>query len=221
MAPDSHGGPENAGHTVGSANGLDPPPSTLAAQLVGNFSASNRSSRPDESNELVRLVAEIEKVREQPELLKTQEQRLEHNHMLIYVYARVHLVGKWDDPFVNKDKLHSEALSGMQFIPLLIRETPAVLQYRAVEKTFLYRGPEPLWLWILPKILRMLGHRHCTALYPSIQGICEVILHVLRKNGCLWDLAHQMTQYFQANIRGNDQPVSWMRAHLLIACRHI
>ncbi|KAJ4132971.1 serine/threonine-protein kinase M1 [Fusarium falciforme] len=70
-----------------------PPPSTLAAQLVENISASTKSSRSDENSELKGFFAIIQRVKDDPALLKTPEERVENNHMLLYVYARVVLDG--------------------------------------------------------------------------------------------------------------------------------
>ncbi|UZP37634.1 hypothetical protein NXS19_005450 [Fusarium pseudograminearum] len=101
--------PEHGQMAGGYAAG--PPPSTLAAQLVENISASTKSSKSDENSELKGFFAIIQRVKDDPTLLKTPEDRVEHNHMLIYVYSRAVLEGiRLDDPFLDRAQVRTEAL---------------------------------------------------------------------------------------------------------------
>lgn len=190
-----------AGMNDAAANG-GPPPSTLAAQLVGDISTTARSARPDETSELKRLFEAIETVKNDPDLLKTSAERIEHNHTLIYVYTRVVLEGlKWDDPFAARERLKEEALKAIQFLKVTIQETPTVLNYVTDGKTFLHRGEEPLWVWLFPKLLRMLGHPHCLVLSDVLQSFFHYILDISSKSGGLWNSCGLMYSYLQANVR--------------------
>ncbi|ORY67260.1 uncharacterized protein BCR38DRAFT_153630 [Pseudomassariella vexata] len=203
MAPTSHGrtGPHARESFNNGSLHNGPPPSTLAAQLVENISASTRSSRPDETAELKKFFAIIEKVKNQPELLKSREERIEHNHMLIYVYARVVLEGlKWDDPFADRAQLRADALRAISFLKVTIKETPDVLLLPADGISFIFRGSEPLWLWILPKVLKMLGHRECLALTKAIEEFLHDIYQILCQTGSLWSLLPQYLSYFKRNF---------------------
>lgn len=189
MAPDS------------AENGVLPPP-TLAAQLVGNIATTARSSRPDENSELKRLFETIESVKNDPGLLKTPEDHREHNHMLIYVYASVKLDGlKWDDPFANRKHLQSEASQTVQFLKLTIQEDPAVLFLTTDSSKFLHRGGEPLWVWLFPRILNMLGHPHCLPLVSSLESFFVYVLKTASTTGGLWHLCEPMYRYLQGNFR--------------------
>ncbi|KXX76695.1 Protein kinase rad3 [Madurella mycetomatis] len=201
MASESHGKAVRPGrHDLNNSVG-GPPPSTLAAQLVENVSTSSRSSRPDETTELKRLSAVIEKVKNDPGCLKTHEERVEHNHLLVYVCGGVFLESlKLDDAFADGERLRAEALKAINFLRVTIAETPAVLKCTTDGKAFLSRGKEPLWLWILPKLLRMLGHRRCLAISAEIEGLCQDVLLLTSRNASLWDLGPSLIQYFQANL---------------------
>lgn len=203
MAPPSA---SMAGMNDAAANG-GPPPSTLAAQLVGNISTTARSSRPDETSELKRLFEAIETVKNDPDCLKTPAERVEHNHMLIYVYARVVLEGlKWDDPFADRERLKEEALKAIQFLKVTIQETPSVLNYATDGKALLYRGQEPLWVWLFPKLLRMLGHPQCLALSDSLQLFFHFVLDLAGRSAGLWNTCGPMYGYLQANFRCETLP---------------
>lgn len=179
-----------------------PPPSTLAAQLVDNISTpAVRSSHPDETNELKRLFAIIERFKNQPDLLRTEQERIEHNHILIYVYTRVVLEGlQWDDPFAKNAKLVAEASKALNFLEVTITETPTVLTYVADDKAFLFRGREPLWLWLLPRVLRMLGSEPCVPLTSAIEHLCFTLIHATFHHSSLWELGPQIFLYFQTNF---------------------
>lgn len=184
-----------------------PPPSTLAAQLVGNISTTAGSSRPDETSELKRLFEAIETVNNNPDHLKTPAERVEHNHTLIYVYARVVLEGlKWDDPFADRARLQGEALKVIQFLRVTIRETPIVVNYVTDGKAFLHRGEEPLWVWLFPKLLRMLGHSQCLTLSDSIQSFFNFVLEMASRTVGLWDSCSLMYGYLQVNLRCEALP---------------
>lgn len=178
------------------------PPSTLAAQLVGNIATTARSSKPDESSELKRLLETIESVKNDPGLLKTPADHLEHNHMLIYVYACVKLDGlKWDDPFVNRDHLQSEISQTVQFLRLTITEDAEVLFITTDGSKFLQRGTEPLWVWLFPKLLKMLGHPHCLSLSSSLESLFLFLIKSASKNGDMWHLCEPLYAYLQGNFR--------------------
>lgn len=203
MAPESsnRAGPYAHNFPDVAAEG-GPPPSTLAAQLVGVISTSTRSTRPGESSELKRLFEVIEKVKNEPAALKTLEERIEHNHMLIYVYARVVLEGlKWDDPFANWKQLNADALKAVHFLKVTIPETPTVLHFTTDGNTFLHRGSEPLWVWLFPKLLRMLGHPKCPVLTSALVSLFQFIFLTASKSAGLWNAYEPLYGYLQANFR--------------------
>ncbi|KAI1864693.1 hypothetical protein JX265_008417 [Neoarthrinium moseri] len=204
MGPTSHGGPapQSRDSFTNGAQGHGPPPSTLAAQLVDNISASTRSSRPDETAELKRFFTVIETVKNRPESLRTHEERVEHNHMLIYVYARLSLDGlKWDDPFAAPAQLHSEARNAINFLKITIKETPDVLLACNTGNSFIFRGREPLWAWVLPKVLRMLGRNQCLALTSAIEEFFQDIFLVACQTGSLWPLLPAILDYIRSNFK--------------------
>lgn len=205
MAPTSHGrnGQQGRENLANASVNNGPPPSTLAAQLVENISASTRSSRPDETAELKKFFSIIEEVKNNPETLESHQDRIEHNHMLIYVFSRVVLEGlRWDDPFADREHLHSEAVRAINFLKVTVRETPEVLVLSSPGTSFIFRGNEPLWLWILPRVLKMLGHSQCLNLTTAIESLFQDLSIVVAENGFLWPLASRLDQYLRSNFDG-------------------
>ncbi|EXL44923.1 hypothetical protein FOCG_13747 [Fusarium oxysporum f. sp. radicis-lycopersici 26381] len=175
-----------------------PPPSTLAAQLVENISASTKSSKSDENSELKGFFAIIQRVKDDPTLLKTPEDRVEHNHMLIYVYSRAVLEGiRLDDPFLDRTQVRTEGLKAISFLRFSIKETPAVLKHRVGEQEYMFRGREPLWVWLLPQLLRLLGHSQCLELTEAIEGFLQYTMLIIAQNWTLWDMAPSFLFYLR------------------------
>ncbi|KAK3363362.1 phosphatidyl inositol 3-kinase-like protein [Lasiosphaeria hispida] len=203
MAPESYGKAAWPGQ-LGFANPAaqtEPPPSTLAAQLVENISTSARSSRPDDMNELKHLSSAFERVKNNPNVLKTDDERVEHNHLLVYVCGRVVLESlEWENPSSDKSEEREEALKAITFLNVTIKDTPTVLQSTTDGTEFLFRGPEPLWIWILPRVLRLLGHRNCLDLSAAIQGLCQHMFLLTTQNSSLWNLGPSLMQYFKTNF---------------------
>ncbi|KAH8711053.1 Protein kinase rad3 [Beauveria bassiana] len=187
----------------GLGGGGGPPPSTLAAQLVENISASSRSARSDDNAELKGLFAVIQRFKDQPELLRTPAQRTEHNHMLVYVYCRVVLDAvRLDDPLLNWPHVRTEALKALTFLRFTINETPAVLCYASATHGLLFRGAEPLWVWLLPRWLRMLGHPECEELESAIEGFLQYLLLTVARVSKLWPMTGPLTVYYRGCLTG-------------------
>ncbi|KAJ4018241.1 serine/threonine-protein kinase M1 [Fusarium irregulare] len=175
-----------------------PPPSTLAAQLVENISASTKSSKSDENSELKGFFAIIQRVKDDPGLLKTLEDRVEHNHMLIYVYSRAVLEGiRLDDPFLDRAQVRTEALKAINFLKFSIKETPAVLKHKVNSQEYMFRGQEPLWIWLLPQLLRLLGHAQSLELTEAIESFLQNTMLIIAQNWSLWDIAPALLFYLR------------------------
>ncbi|KAG6038217.1 hypothetical protein E4U41_004433 [Claviceps citrina] len=204
MAQNFRGNAASLSRCGGAGNpGQGPPPSTLAAQLVENISTSARSSRTDESNELKGLFALIQRVKDHPEMLVTQADRVEHNHMLIYVYCRVALDGiKLDDPFVNRARVHAEAIKAINFLRFTIKETPSVLMYKTDSKALFCRGEEPLWVWLLPCLLRFLGLDLFRELEGVLEGFLQYLFLIISRTDELWPMGPLFVLYLRTCLAG-------------------
>jgi serine/threonine-protein kinase ATR len=225
MLPNGSMAPESQGHVYGNgvnpfADGHDlngPPPSTLAAQLVENISTTAQSARTDETAELKRLSVIIERVKDQPELLRTIEDRIEHNNMLIYVYTRVVLEGfKWGEASLNPAHVRAEALKALEFLKVTIKEAPGVLVYRTDGSALLFRGSEPLWAWLLPKILKLLVHEECASITAELKSFCRYVLEISLCDSGLRELSQFLLSYCHANIKGEFR---WALLHPLLSLK--
>lgn len=208
MAQDLYGKMARPGQYSFATAENEPPPSTLAAQLVTDIHKTSRSLAPDDNEELKRLTATIDQIKNNPDLLQTESDRVEHNHTLIYVCGGVVLQNlKWDDPFGKTDRLRETALKAIRFLNVTINETPRVLNCTTDGQTLMYRGQEPLWLWVLPKVLKMLGHCHCQALEPIIESFFERVFWLTTQQSALWDLGVSLMRFLQVNLAGECSSV--------------
>ncbi|KAI1328740.1 phosphatidylinositol 3 [Xylariaceae sp. FL0255] len=198
MAPTSHGRNGHS-HNGDSMDYEVPPPSTLAAQLVENISTSARSSGPDGTAELSNFLAVIEKAKNQTLVRKSE--RIEHNHLLIYVCVRVRLEGlKWDDPFADRAHLQAEIIRAIEFLKLTINEEPEVLLVVPDDGAFIFRGSEPLWLWIFPKVLKVLVNGSCLEIQTAVEALFEQIYLSASQTSRLWPFIPQFLAYLRHNL---------------------
>jgi serine/threonine-protein kinase ATR len=206
MTSASHGRLQEAPGQVARQNGeTNPPPSTLAAQLVENIStaATSKTTRSTENGEFKRLFATIENIKNNPDLLQTPEDRIRHNHMLIYVYFRAVLDAlRPDDPFLDKERIRAEGSKAIHFFRLAVLETPSVLICSTEPDEFLSRGSEPLWTWAFPKILRLLGHPLYHELSEPMTDLCRVIFKLCSRHTQLRHPVTSVVYYLREIVVG-------------------
>jgi serine/threonine-protein kinase ATR len=197
MATKSHSKtvPPGNGNLAAGAPNAAPPPSTLAAQLVHDISATSRSARPDENGELMRFFSIIERVTNDPSILKTTDERIAHNHMLTYVYTHATL-GKplATSPFNEPALVRANALRAINFYKATFKETPAVLACVKHEEELLFRGSDPLWLWVLPQIINLL---QSDELLTEILGLLRFVIDISFRTMALWNTAPLIVLYLQ------------------------
>jgi serine/threonine-protein kinase ATR len=204
MAPASRG--PSFAHRLGSqgngaapVNGFELPPSTMAAQLINNLSTPNKPLRQAEQEDLKKLMDEVSNQEASIAEFPNNEAKLEHKHKMIYVFARAvleRLAG--DDPFLDVQNLVPQASDALEILVSTIKEMPDVLTYCVTpESQLLTRNQEPLWFWLFPRILALLGRRQCDALTEKIKGFFSVCFQVVAQSPTLWNLSSFFFCYFK------------------------
>ncbi|MBE3044686.1 hypothetical protein IMZ48_19415, partial [Candidatus Bathyarchaeota archaeon] len=145
----------------------------------------------------------IQNVKDNPDLLQTPEDKTRHNHMLIYVYFRAVLDAlRPDDPFLDKDRIRAEGSKAISFFKLAVVETPPVLVCSADPDEFVSRGSEPLWIWAIPKILRLLGHPQYQELSEPMIDLCQCIFNVTSRYSQLRSSLTPLVYYLKEIVVG-------------------
>lgn len=213
MAPLSRNttnGPESNGRTNGLNNAtmgaFEAPPSTMAAQLISNLANPSNgnptkpsTSREPKQDELKRLMIEVSELENSAQELTDPNLKLEHKHKLIYVFARAVLERlKNDDPFMNFPQLMSQASDALDIFISTISEVPSVLEYTLNPSTSLQtRGPEPLWVWLFPRVLTLFGRPGCDALTEKIKEFFQICFQVVSRSPKLWKLNFLFFSYLR------------------------
>jgi serine/threonine-protein kinase ATR len=185
----------------GPANGasapFEAPPSTMAAQLINNLSTTNEPSRPAEQDDLKRLMAEVleQDTHESDDIAL----KLEHKHKLIYVFSRAVLERlRTDDPFINQEQLVGQALDALDIFIVAVKELPGVLEYVLPTGATLHsRGQEPLWTWLFPRVLTLLGRRQCEKLTEKIKDFFYVSFQAAGRSPQHWNLTSFIFTYLK------------------------
>lgn len=178
-----------SGYQTGGPADAEPPPSTMAAQLINNLSSTNKSSRQGGQDALEAL-SELQRLAAEVEQSSSLDLKLEHNHMLIYVFVRLVLEPLLtDDPFMDVPKIVSHASDALDAFISAIKETPSVLSCIPEPGSLQNRGEEPLWIWLFPRLLELLGRKQCDALTEKIKDLFFVSFQAVSRSPTLWNLA--------------------------------
>ena len=135
------------------------PHATLAAQLVSHFTDGKKHPREQDEETFRQLLREI-LVSEsgQPFRAEPLEKDSDVDCKLIYVIVKAGLERiVLDEPFNGKTKRRRQATDSLTAINLTVRRNPGVLfvtpQFSGLDP----RPIGPLYLWLLPKLLALIG----------------------------------------------------------------
>ena len=199
MAPMSRNNAANNGPNgqVIADGAFEAPSSTMAAALINNISTS-KAPQLIPQDDLHRVMSEVSSRENNIEEL-TESEKLEHKHKLIYVFVRAVLERlSRDAPFNNVETLIDQALEALDILISTVREVPDVLLHTLNPETSLHsRGQEPLWLWLFPRLLTLLGRRNCERLTDRIKECFRVVFQVVTESPKLWDLSSLFFYYLK------------------------
>jgi hypothetical protein len=211
----SHMAPINAttSHRYGQMNGpgknQDAPPSTLAATFANNLSNSRRASKHDEKEDFQRLLLELAK-EEKDSSGASIETVLDHHHKLIYVVVRAVLEGLAEGkPHLNEPELLQQATEGLHILNATIKETPEVLDHVADPSVQLHSGSNvPLWLWLFPRILALVGRQRCESMQEKITEFFQICFSEAYRSLQLWAMTASFFRYLHHCASGKHHSTS-------------
>jgi hypothetical protein len=156
----------NASHVNG---GGEPPPSTLAGQIVQNLENVQRRQTSQDAKthlkELLRLI--LEDPDERTSTQRHSEEEIEENRRLIIVTARACLDSVLErNPFDDAGDLQSDAQQCLSVIQMTIQRYPESLLAPWTKETIINHPRGPLYFWLLPKLITVLT----LCEWPDVQG---------------------------------------------------
>ncbi|KAI9851275.1 MAG: serine/threonine-protein kinase M1 [Thelocarpon superellum] len=183
--------------------GPDPPQSTLAAQLVDNVPLPNGQARPQGDGNFEQLLSEILDAGQGTAAEDvSNDADVDVNGRLISVVTRAGLeVLFGDDPFLAIDALLPQATKSLAVIHLTIQRNPAVLLL-SINDGHLGRNPSvpPLYVWLLPKLLKLLTLRRAETLHDGIVQLLRTVLTASIESSYEWRDQAEICSYVQACV---------------------
>lgn len=156
----------------------EPPQSTLAAQLVSHFTDGKKHPRNQDEETFRQLLRELLGTESgQVVLAEPLEADSDVDCKLIYVIVKAGLESlNSDDPFNGKIELLRQAADSLTAINYTVKRNPEVL-FVAPQ----FQGPDPrpigpLYLWLLPKLLALMG---CLQDSETVDGVLRVFTTLL------------------------------------------
>ena len=172
------------------------PPSTLAAQIVQNHEQAVHQDNDDQRAQFRQLLQEI--------LHNTtfEETDLEVNYKLVRVVTQAGLdVFLQDDPFARRSLLVEQARDSIAVIELTIQRSPALLLYPNRREN--EHSEQPLFFWILPRLLALLGNPKADGLQSILQHLLPFIISSLMGTSHLWQHALSFLNMYRSCANGS------------------
>jgi serine/threonine-protein kinase ATR len=187
------------------ANG-NPPPSTIAAQIVHNAANANGHHETESKVAFADLLHEY--LRDP----STDEPNSRLNVQLISVVAEAGLDALLQDNPFALESLVNQAADSISAIKLTLERRPHLLLSPRNEEDAGDPHP-PLVLWLLPKILGLLGRANLAAIHKHLLELMDIFLVVLRRAPSLWSYARCL-EHLHKSCVDSKCPVARSR-HLL------
>ncbi|KAI9820333.1 MAG: serine/threonine-protein kinase M1 [Pycnora praestabilis] len=180
------------------ANG-DPPVSTIAAQIVNKLSDASGQAVPGYRKEFDQLLLEILSTEDAASERGAVETDLKVIYKLVYVVTRAGLqVLLRDDPFANSEQLLGQAQNSLAVIELTVERNPEVLFFHFQDTVEAEGKSYPvLFLWLLPKLLALLGHRNAENLHADLMRILSTFLVVTLRTPEVWLSGATLLKYYR------------------------
>ncbi|KZF22699.1 hypothetical protein L228DRAFT_247070 [Xylona heveae TC161] len=172
---------------TGRSSRAEPPPSTIAAQLVDNLSATGSHTQPGEQENFDQLLREILSSENAFTAENVSvELDIKFSFKLICVVTRAGLdVLLQHDPFRDVTHLLPRANDSLAVISSVIRRNPEVIFYKDDNREGSIISVE-LYVSLLPKIWNLLGQPRAATLLDRLKDLLSVILSSSSGRVKLW-----------------------------------
>ena len=182
----------------------EPPPSTLAAQIVHNIETAN--DRPGGNarahlQELLQMILQGE-VDDSSASQRALDETLDENYRLITVIVKACLEPLCsDDPFVDRSALRRQARDSLSVVDLTIRRSPDVLFRIPTQQTPSVSYGGPLFLWLIPHLINSVRTEDEDVL-SGTNKIIETALWAQRRPASLIYGRQPVLRYIRGCMRG-------------------
>ncbi|KAL2062316.1 hypothetical protein VTL71DRAFT_6582 [Oculimacula yallundae] len=173
------------------------PPSTMAAQLISDISTkANNPSKEKDPDGLQQMMIEVSleeaefeaQIKSDPTFTEEMDVKLERKHKLIYAFTCA-LLEKLtsDDPFLDLKECVQQGKEALEVYVGILKEFPQLLAYiPPAGRPLKGRGTGPLCIWLIPRVLVLLGRKGCETLTENIEILFHVFFEIIPQYPNLW-----------------------------------
>lgn len=182
----------------------DPPKSTLAAQLVNQFTDGKKHSRNQDQETFRQLLQEILGTRdEQQSQTETFEPNCMVNYKLVYVIFKAGLESMQpEDPLGQNSDQYKQAIDSLAAVQRTIRRNPEVLFATLPDMESDPQLKGPLFLWLVPKVLSLTGYMKHDAIRNGVIQLLKTAIIVERRLHVKEAKRHGVLKYLKGCIKG-------------------
>jgi serine/threonine-protein kinase ATR len=181
----------------------EPPPSTLAAQIVQNFETSDKRPKGNARvhlQELLHMILEGDE--DDVASQRAFDDTLEENYRLISVITKACIEPLLsENPFDEQESLRSQARDSLAVVDLTIRRSPDVLFLVPPGRSVTSSPNGPLFLWLIPHLINVITTNDET-ITDGVQKVVQSVLWAQRRP-CAYRHGRQcVLRYLQGCVRG-------------------
>lgn len=182
----------------------DPPPSTLAAQLVNHFTDGKKYSKNQDQETFRQLLREVLGAENEHGLqAQTHDTDNDVNCKLVYVIVKAGLETlATGDPFSGQAERSRQAIDSLVAVEYTLRKNPEILFIPTPSHKSLSNPNGPLFLWLIPKLLNVAGQLQDERSGDPVLKLLRTIVSLERKIHIKGVRIYSIVRYVKGCIKG-------------------
>ena len=206
MARGLHIGGSNHPVNGDTARNGDPPPSTLAAQLVQHFTDSKRRPKVQDQETFQQLLLEVLGIdANQPAPAEALENDVDINSKLIYVIVKAGLDSlSHNSPFDKGSDSYQLVTNSLAAINITVKRCPSVLFATLPDQESESNHSGQLFLWLLPKLLSILAKSERSDVHNGVADLIKSCVLGEAKSQLITVKSCPISAYIRGCVRGKS-----------------
>ncbi len=182
----------------------DPPPSTLAAQLVNHLTDGRKLSKNQDQETFRQLLHEVLGAqREAGSQAQTHDADNDLDCKLVYVIVKAGLETLTNgDPFAGHTERSRQVIESLAAVEYTIWKNPGILFYPTPRYESLPNPSGPLFWWLIPKLLHVVGQLQGDGVGGCVLKLLRTIVNLERKIHAKGIRIYSIVKYFKGCIKG-------------------
>jgi len=191
----------------------DPPPSTLAAQLVNHLTDGKKHSKNQDQETFRQLLREVLGAEsEHNSQARMHDTDHDVNYKLVYVIVKAGLETLTNgDPFGGQAGRSTQAIDSLTAVEYTLIKSPEILFILTSGQEFDPNPHLPLFLWLIPKLLAVAGQVQDDTVIDRILKLLKTTVSLEKKIHIKGVRIYSIVKYIQGCVKGQPAHYSCVK----------